>query len=185
MAHAFVSAIDGVSKLYSPTVGVDTMTFPRFLQSLRPSQPGDTTQLPPSTLAILIGGITGTSVSLISHLLLLDSILVTITLCVLYCIGVTFLIDYMRILRQTPSDKGSWWIIAFGATVGLVLIVIQQIYRPIVTDKIATSRGYDFPEGVVLVPSELLLVSWLLIFGVALVSLVCGIGVSVTDLPEY
>jgi hypothetical protein len=161
------------------------MRYRRLIKSILSPQSGDAGQQLPSTQAAFLGGIVGVSVSSISHLFLLESLLVTITLCVLYWTGVTFLIDFMRILRQAPSDNGSWWIIAFGATVGLVLIVIQQIYRPIVTDEIAIRRGYDFPEGVVLVPPELLLISWLLVFGVALVSLVCGIGVSVTDLSEY
>jgi len=161
------------------------MNFTRLLRSNQSPQSGDTTPQPPSKQATLLGGIVGISVALTSHFLLLDSLIVTITICALYCTGVTFLIDYMRILSQAPDDKGSWWIIAFGATTGLVLIVLQQIYRPIVPDEIAIRRGYDLPEGVVLVPSELLLVSWLLVFGVALVSLVCGIGMSVTDLPEY
>ena len=161
------------------------MPFSRLIDSILSTQSRDPRHQLPSKQTAFIGGIIGISVSSMSHLLLLESLLVTITLCVLYWTGVTFLIDYMRILRQAPSDKGSWWIIAFGATVGLVLIVIQQIYRPIVSDEIAIRRGYDFPEGVVLVPSELLLVSWLLVFGVALVSLVCGIGVSVTDLSDY
>jgi hypothetical protein len=161
------------------------MAVTRLLRSSQSSQSGDATHWLPSKQAVLVGGIVGTSVSLMSHVLLLESPLVTITICVLYCVGVTFLIDYVRILRQAPDDKGSWWVIAFGGTTGLGLIVIQRIYRPIVTDEIAIRRGYDFPEGVALVPAELLLVSWLLVFGVALVSLVCGIGMSVTDLPEY
>jgi magnesium-transporting ATPase (P-type) len=160
------------------------MTFTRLIRAIQSSQSGDATHQPPSKRAALVGGIVGMSVSLISHVFLLDFLIVTIAICVLYSIGVTFLIDYMRILGQAPGNKGSWWMIAFGATTGLILIVLQRIYRPIVPDEIDIRRGYDRPEGVALVPSELLLVSWLLVFGVALVSLVCGIGMSVTDLSE-
>jgi hypothetical protein len=92
------------------------------------------------------------------------------------------MIDYTTILRQTPYDGGSWWTIAFGATAGLVLIVIQLIYRPVVTDKIAVQRG--LPEGVISVSLNLIAILWLLIFGVALVSLTYGIGMAVTDMSE-
>ncbi|WP_255150162.1 hypothetical protein [Halorarius halobius] len=92
------------------------------------------------------------------------------------------MIDYISILRQTPYDGGSWWTIAFGATTGLVLIVIQLVYRPIVPDKIAVQRG--LPAGVVTVPFNFILLLWLLVFGVALVSLVYGLGMAVTDMTE-
>ena len=92
------------------------------------------------------------------------------------------MIDYFAILRQTPYDGGSWWTIAFGATTGLVLMVIQLVYRPIVPDKIAVQRV--LPEGVMTVPFDLILVLWLLVFGVALVSLTYGIGMAVTDMSD-
>ncbi len=94
------------------------------------------------------------------------------------------MIDYMRILRQTPHDGGSWWAIAFGATVGLVLMVMQLVYRPSAPDQIAARRDPDLPEGVTLVPGEFLLLSVLFVFGVALVSLTYGIGMAVTDMSE-
>lgn len=92
------------------------------------------------------------------------------------------MIDYVSILRQTPYDGGSWWTIAFGATTGLVMMVVQLVYRPIVTDKIAVKRV--LPEGVTTVPFNLILILWLLMFGVALVSLTYGIGMAVTDMSE-
>ncbi|WP_327052228.1 hypothetical protein [Halomicrococcus gelatinilyticus] len=93
------------------------------------------------------------------------------------------MIDYVSILRQTPYDGGSWWTIAFGATTGLVLMVTQLVYRPMVPDKIALKRGV-LPEGVRAVPFNLILILWLLMFGVALVSLTYGIGMAVTDMSE-
>lgn len=90
------------------------------------------------------------------------------------------MIDYMAILRQTPSDSGSWWAIAFGATTGLVLIVVQLVYRPIVPDVIAMKRV--LPEGVRTIPLNLIFILWFLMFGVALVSLTYGIGMAVTDM---
>jgi|GEM_PF-3840699 len=92
------------------------------------------------------------------------------------------MIDYVSILRQTPHDGGSWWTIAFGATIGLVLMVIQMVYHPVVTDKVAVRR--TLPEGAITVPLSHILILWLLIFGVALVSLAYGIGMAVTDLSE-
>lgn len=132
-----------------------------------------------------MGGIFGIGIGLSSHFLLLDYIVVTITLCLLYCLGITLLIDYFRILRQAPHDGGSWWVIAFGGAVGLVLMVIQQIYRPFVPAEIAVERGRVLPEGAALVPLEIIIVSWLLVFGIALVSLVFGIGISVSELSEH
>ncbi len=117
-----------------------------------------------------------------SHFLLLDYSVASLTICLLYAIGVTLMIDYVSILRQTTSDGGSWWTIAFGGTTGLVLMVIQLVYRPIVTDKIAVKRV--LPEGVITVPFNFILILWLLVFGVALVSLAYGIGMAVTDLSE-
>lgn len=108
--------------------------------------------------------------------------MVSITVCLLYAVGVTLMIDYFRILRRTPYDGGSWWTIAFGATTGLVLMVIQLVYRPIVPDQIAVRRLP--PEEVITVPFDLILVLWLLVFGVALVSLTYGIGMAVTDMSE-
>ena len=92
------------------------------------------------------------------------------------------MIDYVSILRQTPYDGGSWWTIAFGATTGLVLMVVQLVYRPTVTDEIAVKRV--LPEGVTTVPLNLILILWLLVFGVALVSLTYGIGMAVTDMSD-
>ncbi|WP_135806043.1 hypothetical protein [Halorussus marinus] len=93
------------------------------------------------------------------------------------------MIDYINILRQISSDGGSWWTIVFGATTGLVLMVVQLVFRPIVPDKIAVKRGF-LPEAVSAVPFNLILILWLLIFGVALVSLAYGIGMAVTDMSE-
>jgi hypothetical protein len=92
------------------------------------------------------------------------------------------MIDYLSILRQAPSDGGSWWAIAFGATTGLVVMVVQLVYRPIVPDDIELQRL--LPEGVITIPFNLVLILWLLVFGVALVSLTYGIGMAVTDLSE-
>jgi hypothetical protein len=140
------------------------------------------TRDPPTKRAALAGGVVGICIGLSSHFLLLDYSVVSITICLLYSIGVTLLIDYMTLLRQTPYDGGSWWTIAFGATTGLVLLVIQLVYHPIVPDTIAVKRV--LPEGVRTVPFHLILVLWLLVFGVALVSLTYGIGMAVTDLSE-
>lgn len=137
----------------------------------------------PTRRAALIGGVVGICIGLSSHFLLLDYAVVSITLCLLYSVGVTLKIDYASILRQTPYDGGSWWAIAFGATTGLVLMVIQLVYRPIVTDEIAVKRGV-LPEGVMTVPFNHILLLWLLVFGVALVSLAYGIGMAVEDLSE-
>lgn len=121
-------------------------------------------------------------IALSSHLLLLDYAVVSVTICLLYSIGVTLMVDYFSILRRTPYDGGSWWTIAFGATTGLVLMVIQLIYRPMVPDTIAVRRV--LPPGVATVPFDLILVLWLLVFGVALVSLTYGVGMAVTDMSE-
>lgn len=140
------------------------------------------TRNPPTKRAALVGGVVGICIGLSSHFLILDYSVVSITICLLYSIGVTLMIDYVSILRQTPYDGGSWWTIAFGATTGLVLMVVQLVYRPIVPDKIAVKRG--LPEGVRTVPLNLILILWLLMFGVALVSLTYGIGMAVTDMSE-
>lgn len=108
----------------------------------------------------------------------------TISLGLLYFIGITLLIDYISVLGQAPDDGGSWWAIAFSGTVGLVLMVMQLIYRPTVPDEIAIQRDYVPPEGVASVSLELILISWLLTFGVALVSFTYGIGMAVTDTSE-
>ncbi|WP_423747490.1 hypothetical protein V5735_23300 (plasmid) [Haladaptatus sp. SPP-AMP-3] len=140
------------------------------------------TRNPPTKRAALVGGVIGTCIGLSSHFLLLEYSVVSITICLLYSIGVTLMIDYVSILRQTPHDGGSWWTIAFGATTGLVLMVVQLVYRPIVPDTIAVKRV--LPEGVRTVPFNLILILWLLMFGVALVSLTYGIGMAVTDMSE-
>ncbi|MFC4451382.1 hypothetical protein [Halorussus aquaticus] len=140
------------------------------------------TRNPPTKRAALVGGVVGICLGLCSHFLILDYSVVSITICLLYFIGVTLMIDYVSILRQTPYDGGSWWTIAFGATTGLVMMVAQLVYHPIVTDKIAVKRV--LPEGVRTVPFNLILILWLLMFGVALVSLTYGIGMAVTDLSE-
>ena len=158
------------------------MTSERSIPSTPSSASKQATRNPPTKRATLVGGAVGICVGLSSHFLLLDYSVVSITLCLLYSIGVTFVIDYLSILRQTPYDGGSWWTIAFGATTGLVLMVVQLIYRPIVADKIAAKR--DLPEGVITVPFNLILILWLFIFGVALVSLAYGIGMAVTDMTE-
>jgi len=159
------------------------MNLAQLIRSTRSPTPREIT--PPTKQAALVGGVVGTGIGLSSHLLLLDYLVVTITLCLLYGIGITLLIDYIRILRQAPHDGGSWLVIAFGGTVGLVLMVIQQIYRPTVPDEIAVRQDQVLPEGAALVQIELIMVSWLLVFGVALVSLVYGIGIPITDLSEY
>jgi hypothetical protein len=91
------------------------------------------------------------------------------------------MIDYLSILRQTPHDGGSWWALAFGATTGLVVIVVQLVYRPAVHN-IEVLR--ILPERVITVPFHLILLLWLLLFGVALVSLTYGMGMAVTDMSE-
>jgi len=154
-------------------------------RSIRPtssSEPKKATRNPPTKRAALVGGVVGICLGLISHFLLLAHFVVSITICLLYSIGVTLMIDYLSILRQTPYDGGSWWTIAFGATTGLVLMVIQLVYRPIVPDKIAVQRG--LPEKVITVPLNFILILWLLIFGVALVSLAYGVGMAITDMSE-
>lgn len=138
----------------------------------------------PTKQTALIGGIVGTSIGLISHLLLLEYLPVTITLVLLYAIGVTLILDCMRILQQAPDGDGSWCGIAFGGTIGLVLIVIQLVFRPIVSEEISVLRDYDLPEEVVLLPSNLILVLWLLVFGVAMISFGYGIAMTVADLSE-
>ncbi|WP_181684638.1 hypothetical protein [Halorhabdus salina] len=99
---------------------------------------------PPSKRATLVGGVVGTGIGQ-SSVLVLDYLVVTITLCLLYSVGVTLPIDNIRILRGAPHDGGRWVAIAFGDTVGHVLLV----------------------------------------FGVALVSLMYGIGIPFADLSEY
>lgn len=141
------------------------------------------TQDPPTKRAALVGGVVGICLGLSSHFLLLEYAVVSITICLLYAIGVTLTIDYVSILREAPSDGGSWWTIAFGATTGLVLMVAQLVYRPIVTDQIAVEKGV-LPAEVRTIPFEFILVLWLLMFGVALVSLTYGIGMAVTDLSD-
>ena len=140
------------------------------------------TRNPPTKRSALVGGVVGICIGLSSHFLLLEYSVVSITLCLLYSIGVTLVIDYVSILRQTPYDGGSWWTIAFGATTGLIMMVVQLVYRPTVPDEIAVKRV--LPEGVRTVPFNLILILWLLVFGVALVSLAYGIGMAVTDLSE-
>lgn len=141
------------------------------------------TRNPPTKRAAVVGGVVGVCTGLGSHLLLLDYLVVSVTICLLYSIGVTLIIDYVSILREAPDDGGSWWTIAFGATIGLVLLVVQLVYRPVVTDKIAVERGV-LPEEVLSLPSNHILVLWLLVFGVALVSLTYGIGMAVTDMSD-
>ncbi|ELY77146.1 hypothetical protein [Natrinema gari] len=92
------------------------------------------------------------------------------------------MIDYLSILRQAPYDGGSWWTIAFGATTGLVLMVIQLVYRPTVPDEIVVQRVLS--EEVITISLNFILILWLLIFGVALVSLAYGTGMAVTDMSE-
>ncbi|WP_323192125.1 hypothetical protein [Halostella sp. PRR32] len=150
--------------------------------STPPSASKKATRNPPTKRAAFVGGAVGLCIGLSSHFLLLDYSVVSITICLLYSIGVTLMIDYLSILRQTPYDGGSWWTIAFGATIGLVLMVVQLVYRPMVTDKMAVKRV--LPEGVRAVPFNLILILWLLVFGVALVSLTYGIGMAVTDMSE-
>jgi len=140
------------------------------------------TRSPPTKRAALVGGVVGIYTGLSSHFLILDQPVVSITICLLYAVGVTLMIDYVSILRQTPHDGGSWWTIAFGATIGLVLMVIQMVFHPVVTDKMAVRRS--LPEGAITVPLGYVLILWLLIFGVALVSLAYGIGMAVADLSE-
>jgi len=113
---------------------------------------------------------------------LLDYLIVSLTICLLYSIGVTLMIDYLSVLRETPYDGGSWWSIAFGATAGLVLMVVQLVFRPAVTSEVAVER--TLPEGATTVPFHLILVLWLFVIGVALVSLTYGIGMAVTDMTE-
>lgn len=140
------------------------------------------TRNPPTKRAALVGGAVGICTGLSSHFLLLEYAVVSLTICLLYSIGITLMIDYLSILRQAPSDGGSWWAIAFGATTGLVVMVVQLVYRPIVPDDIELQRL--LPEGVITIPFNLVLILWLLVFGVALVSLTYGIGMAVTDLSE-
>jgi hypothetical protein len=140
------------------------------------------TRNPPTKRAALVGGVVGICIGLSSHFLLLDYSVVSLTICLLYSIGITLMIDYVSILGQTPYDGGSWWAIAFGATIGLVVMVLQLVYRPIVPDNIELQR--ILPEGVITVPFNLILILWLLMFGIALVSLTYGIGMAVTDLSE-
>lgn len=112
----------------------------------------------------------------------MDYLIVSITICLLYSIGITLMIDYLSILGQTPNDGGTWWSIAFGATTGLVLMVVQLVFRPVVTEEIAVKRA--LPESATTVPFNLILILWLFMAGVALVSLTYGIGMAVTDMSE-
>jgi len=137
---------------------------------------------PPTKRAALVGGAIGICIGLSSHLVLLDYLIVSLTLCLLYSIGITLIIDYLSILRETPYEGGSWWSIAFGATAGLVLMVVQLVFRPVVTDAVAVER--TLPEGATTVPFHLILILWLFVVGVALVSLTYGIGMAVTDMTE-
>ena len=137
---------------------------------------------PPTKRAAVVGGGFGICIGLSSHLVLLDYFLVSITIGLLYALGITLMIDYFSILRQAPDDGGTWWSIAFGATTGLVLMVVQLVFRPVVTEEIAVKRV--LPEGATTVPFNLILVLWLFMVGVALVSLTYGIGMAVTDLSE-
>ncbi len=140
----------------------ETATFDTDAPPQTGASPQEPVDKPPTKVGAVVGGISGVCVGLGSHILLLDSVIVSTTLSLLYGIGVTLLVDYLRLLRETPSDDGSWWTIVFGGIVGLVLMVVQQF-----------------------VPRELMNVTWLLVFGVALASLVCGIGMAVGDLSEY
>lgn len=156
----------------------------RSPQSTPSSASGKTTRNPPTKWAALVGGIAGTSIGLTSHFLLLDYLIVTLSLGLLYFIGITLLVDYMSILRQAPGDAGSWWAIAFGGTVGLDLMVKQLIYRPTVPDEIAIQQDFAPPKGAASISLELILILWLLTFGVALVSLTYGIAMAVADTSE-
>lgn len=158
------------------------MPSDRSIHSTSSSASKKATRNPPTKRAALVGGVVGICIGLSSHLLILDYPVVSIAICLLYSIGVTLVIDYASILRQAPHDGGSWWAIAFGATTGLVLMVTQLVYRPVLPDKIEVQRS--IPEEVITVPFNLILILWLLVFGVALVSLAYGIGMAVTDLSE-
>lgn len=157
------------------------MSSDRSTQSTPTSASRKVTRNPPTRRAALVGGIVGIGIGLGSHFLLLDHAVVSLTICLLYSIGGTLMIDYLSILRQTPSDGGSWWAIAFGATTGLVVIVVQLVYRPAVHN-IEVLR--ILPEGVITIPFNLILLLWLLLFGVAFVSLTYGMGMAVTDMSE-
>lgn len=140
----------------------------------------------PETGAWAAGAGIGVATGAATHAFLLPNLVLTGTLVALYGIGVALCIDHVGTLRTYGDSGGSWWVIAFGGVIGLALVAMQVIYRPIIPSGVV---GSDTPlpvhsETVASVPLDLSIPLWLLMFGVALVSLNFGIGLALADAAD-
>ncbi|RQG93932.1 hypothetical protein EA472_22405 [Natrarchaeobius oligotrophus] len=72
--------------------------------------------------------------------------------------------------------------IAFGVTVGTVLLVVQELYRPVGPGTRIQSRVpyQEFVPG----SMDASIALWLFVFGVALVSLNFGIGLALAEIGD-
>lgn len=134
----------------------------------------------------VVGAVVGVALGVVTHVVLLPNIVLSATLCGLYAIGVALTVDHVRVLGKLGDNGGSWWVIAFGGVVGLALIGMQVIYQPIIpSGMVGTDAPLPVPsENVATIPLELSIPLWLLMAGVALVSLNFGIGLALADATD-
>lgn len=113
-----------------------------------------------------------------AHWLLVDNLITSATVAGLYTVGIALLVTHMRRLREASGSRsgGDWWALGFCSVLGTVLLVVQYVYRPEdVGNPIAPS------ESITTLPPGYSLLLWVLLFGVAIVSVNFGIGMTLAD----
>lgn len=132
------------------------------------------------TTSTLLGTVAGAVVGGVSYVGLVPNRLAAVSLAVLYAVGVSLLIDHVRVLRSTGDRGGSWWVIAFGGLIGTTLIVLQAVYTPV--DVRAVGPIAIPAAHVAQLSVEFTVLLYLFVFAVALVSLNMGLGLAFADL---
>lgn len=130
----------------------------------------------------LVGTVTGLLIGGGSYLFLMPDVLFSMSIFLLYSIGVFLLIDHIRFLRVESDNGGSWWVIAFGGIIGLALIVMQEVYTPV---EVFAEGAINMPtEEVATLSAEFTLMLYLFVFSIALVSLNVGLGMALADFAD-
>jgi hypothetical protein len=134
------------------------------------------------TESAIFGTIAGAVIGFGSYLFLIPNRLYSISICLLYSIGVFLLLDHIRILGRKGDSGGSWWGIAFGGIIGTALIVLQEVYTPV---EVSAVGVIDIPaENVAELSMEFTIMLYLFVFSIALVSLNIGLGMAIADLND-
>lgn len=134
------------------------------------------------TESAILGTIAGSAIGSGSYFLLVPNILYSLAIVVLYSVGVSLLIDYIRIFAKTGDSGGSWWVIAFGGLLGTALIVLQEVYAPVDVSAVGV---IDTPsENAAGLSVEFTMMLYLFVLAVALVSFNIGLGMAIADLSD-